>query len=760
MRFGVSARDVSVFAAAVAVGLLHRSAVNRVWADDRPLAAEPDWFQLAAPQWHASLPHSSSVAQSLTRLVDPLTDASTTGDERALAAVLTAVAAAALVLLLRRFDVPRPLAVLLALGLAGAVLPVGVTTSVALALQTLVAAALLLVWCQQPFAGAGRTSMLAVLTVVGAANHVSALPFAAGLWATEVATARGRARVTSAAAALATGIVGLPIASWMLHRDVIVNGNAAVPSTLDLANALVTGRFAAGLQPQAGGSIGQALALGVPGPLLLCLTLAALAWAVVPARIVVSGLAVASGAVLLFAGTTWLPDPAVAVAPAQLGLLVLAGLGTRWLWAARDRAHRTLAAAAAVVIGLSPSLVPERANLAAAAAELRAYGDSATRHVGNSRWLVSHLTTARELLRRHDTPLPAGRVAVGDTALGLPDDERVVFLVDAEAGRVGARWIVPQELEYLTADDFVAAHQDHQWLALAHSGTVRGDFCQRLIQRFHPAEPPLTENVAVLAHAGRHASGIAAEGMIEAHESERLIPGGSRVPAHFRVDAARPAIDVNGEATSAPPGGTVITVFDPTLAKSRSWVLDDCGTSPRPTIANRRLRAAYVLEAPADGPAPSLPVVSLSPVTVPLGDAGNGWLTIGWHGPEGAGTDARRWTGAHTADVPLMLSHRQAVRVRLRAQLAQRPSVINSLSLEWNGQTLASPVAGPFVDGEWMVPKALVRRGANVLSLRVADLVSPASFGSPGDARLLGAQVRRLVIEPTPSAASSSAATR
>jgi hypothetical protein len=98
----------------------------------------------------------------------------------------------------------------------------------------------------------------------------------------------------------------------------------------------------------------------------------------------------------------------------------------------------------------------------------------------------------------------------------------------------------------------------------------------------------------------------------------------------------------------------------------------------------------------------------------------------------------------------------------LPQQLAQRPSVINSLSLEWNEQTFVPPMSGPIVEGEWVVPKALVRRGANVLRLRVADLVSPALFGHAGDARLLGAQVQRLVIEPTQpaTAAASSTATR
>ena len=46
--------------------------------------------------------------------------------------------------------------------------------------------------------------------------------------------------------------------------------------------------------------------------------------------------------------------------------------------------------------------------------------------------------------------------------------------------------------------------------------------------------------------------------------------------------------------------------------------------------------------------------------------------------------------------------------------------------------------------------RTLVRRGANVLRLHVADLVSPALFGHAGDARLLGAQVQRLVIERSP----------
>jgi hypothetical protein len=445
------------------------------------------------------------------------------------------------------------------------------------------------------------------------------------------------------------------------------------------------------------------------------------------------------------------------VAPAQLSLLVLAGLGTRWLWAAPGRAYRTLAIAAGLVIGLSPYLVPEASSLAATAAELQAYADSATTHVGGSRWMVGRLATARELLRRPDTRLPAGRVAAGNAALGLPDDERVVFLVEAEARRVGERWTMPQELEYLTADGFVASHLDHQWFAMAHNGTVRGEFCQRLIQRFHPTQVPLTANVAVLAHGGRHASGIAAEGILEAQEGARLFSGGPRVPAYFRVDASRPGIVVNGDEVFAPPGGTVITVFEPTLTRSRSWVMHNCETSSRPTIANPRLRAAYALEAPPSDAVPSLPVVSLTPVTVPLGEDGNGWLTIGWHGPEGAGTEARRWTAAHTADVPLMLSHRQAVRIHLTALLAQRPSVINSVSLEWNGQTFVPPMPGPIVDGAWVVPKELVRRGANVLRLRVADLVSPALFGHAGDTRLLGAQVQRLVIEPAQSATAAAA---
>src|SRR5262245_53395655 len=81
----------------VAIGLAHRRAWPAPLADDRLLAPEPSWFQLAAPLWHAAIAPSASPAYRLTSALDPWTAASTAGDTRAVAA-LAALSAALLVI--------------------------------------------------------------------------------------------------------------------------------------------------------------------------------------------------------------------------------------------------------------------------------------------------------------------------------------------------------------------------------------------------------------------------------------------------------------------------------------------------------------------------------------------------------------------------------------------------------------------------------------------------------------------------------------
>ena len=89
---------------------------------------------------HAAVPGSSSLSNALVRAIDPLTSASTAGDIRALAALATAVSAALMLLLLRRYGTPASLALLLSCSILTVVMPVSTAMTATLALQMLLAA--------------------------------------------------------------------------------------------------------------------------------------------------------------------------------------------------------------------------------------------------------------------------------------------------------------------------------------------------------------------------------------------------------------------------------------------------------------------------------------------------------------------------------------------------------------------------------------------------------------------------------------------
>src|SRR5262245_36178668 len=87
MRLLRARRELSAFIIAIVVGVLHREAKTTPWADDRLMAADPAWLQFGAPKWHAVFDGAFSPSTALTRLLDPLTTASTAGDARAIAAI-------------------------------------------------------------------------------------------------------------------------------------------------------------------------------------------------------------------------------------------------------------------------------------------------------------------------------------------------------------------------------------------------------------------------------------------------------------------------------------------------------------------------------------------------------------------------------------------------------------------------------------------------------------------------------------------------
>ena len=141
-------------------------------------------------------------------------------------------------------------------------------------------------------------------------------------------------------------------------------------------------------------------------------------------------------------------------------------------------------------------------------------------------------------------------------------------------------------------------------------------------------------------------------------------------------------------------------------------------------------------------------------VAVTLGYDGNEWFGAGWHEPEARDGTPFRWTSQRDADVKVLVSRRQPLRVAVAGELAVAPGRGNSVSLAWNDIVIASSVAWRNEsENVWLVPAALVRRGLNVLTLRVAAPVTPAAGGTSADSRRLGLRVTRLTVAPIEAAA-------
>jgi len=189
----------------------------------------------------------------------------------------------------------------------------------------------------------------------------------------------------------------------------------------------------------------------------------------------------------------------------------------------------------------------------------------------------------------------------------------------------------------------------------------------------------------------------------------------------------------------------IIGLFDPPTPESTFWTIPDCTTAVRPVIAERRLQAGVIVEQTAGVDVSSLPPMLESAVEIPLGERGDRWFGDGWHGPEAPGAQTLRWTGAENAIVRVVVSHQQPLRLRLAARLAERVPGGNALTLLWNGTAIATAKRSP-IAGEWDIAAAIVRRGLNLLTVRVEQIVTPDAAAA--DTRRFGAAVTKIAIEP------------
>ena len=207
---------VLVLAVIALTGVSHRSAASNPWIDDRVLVAEPAWFQVAAPFFHTAIPGAFSTTGALASLVDPLIVGSRTGDVRALAALLAAVAAGALYALLRSVGAPRAIALLMACAIAlGPILPVAHASSAAHALQMAAAATLLLLAHRRAQPG-HLLGLMSLVTIVGAVNHLALVWFAAPLWAAvALRHSRPLLAVSVAVASLSAGAIAAALVMSM-----------------------------------------------------------------------------------------------------------------------------------------------------------------------------------------------------------------------------------------------------------------------------------------------------------------------------------------------------------------------------------------------------------------------------------------------------------------------------------------------------------------------------------------------------------------
>jgi hypothetical protein len=749
----------------IIVGLLHRRAAIDAWADDRSLAAQPSWLQMGAPLWHSAVNGSFSIANALTQVVDPLTGASTLGDIRALAAMLSALGAGTLLLLLKRAGAPVTVALALCCALVGLLLPVAAAVSATHALQMFLGAALILTWSASRPRAMVRLGLLAAITVFGAANHASFLAFAAGLWMVELArpSGTGRARVGIVAAIALTS--GLLVAAWLLQLNVSAPFAISLerPGTLATAIGIVTGRFTGHLQPAHDFDLRSSMSLCLPAPLILCVPLAALGFARRETRSLAVACAIAAAASIIFIAGMWLPDPRVAAAPARAAALALIGLGLSWVATQPGRGAMALAIAASVLIGTRGFIEPPRWTVPVDAAKMQAFVEAAPEQLAGAAWSADHLAVGRALLGAHGD-IGASRIpARADVVGAVPPDRPVIALSDvaqpSSTTSVVTAPIVtaPFDVSYSSAARFLASQPERMWIAIAARGLASSGFCGDLLAQLGADAQTLAgANPTLLAHIGtRNAQGrLSGSDRLDV-EYARAVDGASEaVPARFGIEATPSVrILVNARAAVRTDQGMAIATFDPWTSDVQTWTVASCDAPIAPIIRDRRLGAAYLLEPGALPQSPPIPVVSRDPVQIRFGDFGGDWFVTGWNGPEGRGDEAFRWTSATDAQINVAVSHRQPVRVRMHGALATAGGMPNALGLSWNGAVIRP--LGPWpggADDAWTVPEALVRRGVNVFTVHVAYVVSPAASGTSTDSRTLGAAIHGLSFEPAPSA--------
>jgi hypothetical protein len=514
------------------------------------------------------------------------------------------------------------------------------------------------------------------------------------------------------------------------------------PSVLQIAAGLMTGRFESTLQPAAAADTG-AVPAAIPGPLIIAVPMMVAAFAATRGRRIALGPALGVMFVIAFAYTTWLPDQATSVAASRVSSLLLIALGLSWVADTGPRGCKLLAATATVVLAVTPWVPLNATPARVATAEMESFALAASGVTGDGFWSADRISTSRALLQHADAAFH-GRWMDGtaDKIARTPDDAQVVAFSGQSAQAIGAGlWSLPAQVPHFDAATFLGSLPESRWLALASRGSRGSGFCRDLLSRLGVTDASESTPIAAVTNPHRAGSTSIAHGALD-------LPYGDRVPAHVSIELDPAAtITINGRKTAAIANGLVIATFDVNDIRVRSWTVGDCDRPKHPPIEDRRLSATYVVEGTELDRFRSLRVVSNERVDVPLGEGSDEWFGPGWHAAEGDGPHAVRWTAALDAQVVILVSHRQSLRVRLQASLASREPGKNTLQIAWNGSAIGLPIGSP-VESVWEVPARVVRRGVNTLTIRVAELVSPADITVSTDHRLLGAAVSRLSIEP------------
>ncbi len=165
-------------------------------------------------------------------------------------------------------------------------------------------------------------------------------------------------------------------------------------------------------------------------------------------------------------------------------------------------------------------------------------------------------------------------------------------------------------------------------------------------------------------------------------------------------------------------------------------------------------RAPLVAARVVDGGSPATicaaPLPRLDPFDVAHGDAAtlalddDAYFAGGWHGVEGAGPSAFRWTAGRALTL-VPSSAARAVTLAIDARpAARRSDGPMHLRLAINGTALPEHVLTDATETyTWQIPARLWVDGTNEIALEVSRIVRPADTGG-GDARELGLQVSGL----------------